>query len=127
MDDFTRRILIAPPVKRATASPAPVPVEPLIATSPSLARVVISPASGDGQAQLTASKKTKVEYVGVGALIQVLGIIALFFFPIGSVIGVVLLVIGHSMSKKIRCSACGNRVDKESRRCPHCQAEFREY
>lgn len=65
----------------------------------------------------------KTEFVGVSSLVQLVGLVLLFFFPIGTIMGVVLIVVGSSMSVKWACSACGNRVaDKGVRLCPCCQA-----
>lgn len=71
-------------------------------------------------------KQTKYEFAGVSSLVQLVGFVALWFFPIGTIAGVVLLMIGSALSKKFRCSECGNNVGKESRLCPHCNAEFRK-
>jgi hypothetical protein len=51
-------------------------------------------------------------------------VIALYFFPLGTIAGVAMLLIGSAMSKKTLCDEFGNRVEKESRMCPHCRAEF---
>ena len=69
-------------------------------------------------------KKKKVEYVGVGALVQLAGFIALFFFfPIGIVAGIILLIIGSRMSIKWTCGLCGNKLEsKEVTLCPSCNA-----
>jgi uncharacterized membrane protein len=71
-----------------------------------------------------AEKKVKYEFAGVGALVQLIGFVAVWFFPLGTVAGIALLIIGSAMSKKLLCSECGNRVDKESKMCPHCKALF---
>lgn len=70
-------------------------------------------------------KKVKYEFAGVGALVQLIGFVAVwFYFPLGLIAGIALLIIGSAMSKKILCSECGNKVDKESKMCPHCKVEF---
>lgn len=71
-------------------------------------------------------KKVKYEFAGVGALVQLIGFVAVWFFPIGTIAGIALLVIGSSMSKKILCSECGNKVDGDSKMCPHCKVEFKK-
>lgn len=55
-----------------------------------------------------AQKKIKYEFAGVGALVQLIGFVAVWFFPLGTFAGVALLIIGSAMSKKILCSECGN-------------------
>jgi hypothetical protein len=76
------------------------------------------------QVRRVATKKVKYEFAGVGAMVQAIGLIGMFFYPVGTIGGIALLIIGSVMSKKIRCSECGNKVDKESLMCPHCRAEF---
>jgi len=55
-----------------------------------------------------AKKQTKYEFAGVGALVQAIGVIALWFFPLGTLAGVAMLFIGSAMSKKTLCDECGN-------------------
>ena len=69
-------------------------------------------------------KKTKYEFAGVGALVQLVGFVALWIFPFGTVVGLALLIIGNTLSKKHLCSECGNKVEKDAKVCPHCRAEF---
>ena len=65
---------------------------------------------------------TKYEFAGTGALIQLVGFILLFlFFPFGLIVGLPLLIIGSVKSKKILCSECGNKVEKTTTLCPHCE------
>lgn len=71
-----------------------------------------------------ARKKTKSEFAGGGALVQVLGLLVIWIFPIGTFCGLAALVIGSQMSKKTICTRCGNRVEKTSQICPHCQSHF---
>ena len=67
----------------------------------------------------------KIQNGGAGMVLQVLGFILLFLFPIGTVIGIVLLICGSSLSKKLICSDCGNKIeDKGVKLCPVCKASF---
>ena len=68
-----------------------------------------------------AYRKRKTEFAGPGCLVQAFGLLLLFFFPIGTVIGLILLVVGGAMSVKLICSNCGNRVEKTSTLCPTCK------
>ncbi len=73
-----------------------------------------------------ARRKHKTEFAGAGALVQLVGVILLFVFPIGTLAGIVLLIIGHSMSTKLICSECGNQIEgKQVKICPTCQAAFK--
>lgn len=60
-------------------------------------------------------------FAGLGCLVQGIGLIAMFIWPIGTAIGVVLLLVGSSMSKKLIRSGCGNTVEKTSTMCPACK------
>ena len=68
-----------------------------------------------------ATKLKTTEFAGVGCLIQGLGLGLCFFFPIGTVIGVPLLIYGSWRSINHKCSACHNRVEKDARLCPFCK------
>jgi hypothetical protein len=65
--------------------------------------------------------KKKVEFIGVGALVELLGLVALWFFPIGTIAGIILFIIGSRMTIKYVCSECLNRLDKDVRMCPVCK------
>lgn len=71
-----------------------------------------------------ARKKRKGEFAGAGCLVQGVGLLLLFFFPIGTIVGVFLLLAGSLMSVKLICGNCGNKVEKESKICPACRADF---
>ncbi len=69
--------------------------------------------------------RRKSEFVGVGALVQLVGLVLLFVFPIGTVAGVILLGVGSRLSTKLTCSDCGNRIaDKGVKVCPVCKTSF---
>jgi hypothetical protein len=62
---------------------------------------------------------------GVGLVLELLGFILLFFFPIGTILGIAFLIYGFSKSKKYVCSECGNKIeDKGVKICPICKASF---
>jgi rubrerythrin len=72
-----------------------------------------------------AKRKRKTEMAGVGCLIQAIGLVALFFFPIGTFIGIILLIYGSMKSTYLVCSNCGNRLsDKNVKMCPTCKANL---
>ncbi len=67
----------------------------------------------------------KGEFVGIGALVQIFGLILLFIFPLGTVAGILLLLIGSRMAIKLKCGGCGNSINnKEVKLCPNCRAQF---
>jgi len=68
----------------------------------------------------------KGEFIGMGCFVQALGIATCFlFFPIGVVMGIIILIIGGRMAIKTVCSDCGNKVDKGVKMCPTCKARFK--
>jgi hypothetical protein len=74
-----------------------------------------------------AYAKPKYEKSGGGCLVQLIGLIALFFFPIGTLFGIGLFFAGSAMSRKWRCSSCGNPIaDKYVSICPTCKIQFTE-
>ena len=68
--------------------------------------------------------KRKTEFCGVGCLVQGIGLVSLFFFPYGTIIGILLLLIGSQMSMSWICSVCRGKIDKKAKICPHCQSEL---
>jgi hypothetical protein len=67
----------------------------------------------------------KAEFVGLGALVQFVGLILCFvLFPIGLLAGLVLLVAGGRMAIVRKCSECRNKVPKDARVCSACGARF---
>ncbi len=73
-----------------------------------------------------AKKKRKAEFAGLGCVIELIGLVLLFVFPIGTVIGIALLIFGSQKAIRLICSDCGNLVQKESIICPHCKERFGE-
>ena len=72
-----------------------------------------------------AKIKRKGITAGPGCLVEVLGLVLLFFFPIGTLVGIVFLMVGSQMSLKLVCSECGNPIDNKSvKLCPVCKVNF---
>lgn len=71
-----------------------------------------------------AHRVEKVDFAGGGSLVQLLGLILLFFFPIGTILGVILMVSGSSSAKYFICSDCGNRLEKTASICPTCKSDI---
>jgi len=73
----------------------------------------------------TTHKLKKGELLGVGCVIQVVGLICLpFLFPFGAIAGLILLVAGGRMAHKFLCEKCGNKTTKEAKICAACGARF---
>lgn len=73
-------------------------------------------------AYIKAGRKTSLS----GLAMELVGVILLFLFPIGTIIGIAFIVAGFKASKLLRCSHCGNYVsDKQVKICPSCQSVLR--
>ena len=74
---------------------------------------------------MEAERIRKSEFVGIGCVFQAIGIALLFFFPIGTFIGVVLFVYGWIKSVHWVCGNCRNPLaDGDVRVCPACHANI---
>ena len=65
--------------------------------------------------------ETKPHNTAGGCILLLIGFILLFFFPLGTLFGVLFIILAVVKSKKLVCSNCGNRVEKESKLCPTCR------
>jgi hypothetical protein len=69
--------------------------------------------------------KTKSESFGIGCLLQLIGLAVIWFFPIGTLIAVCLLIMGHTASRYPVCSECAIKLNSRGVKiCPACKAEF---
>ena len=67
----------------------------------------------------------KKEKYNIGIVIRIIGVLLLFAFPVGTIIGIGLIVVGWKMSKIFACSECGNPVnDNKVKICPTCKVSF---
>ncbi len=72
-------------------------------------------------AKIIAKRKTSAG----GLVLELLGLILLFVFPIGTILGIIFIIAGFNMSKSLVCSECKNRIeDKGVKLCPVCKATF---
>lgn len=71
-----------------------------------------------------AKKKHARHMSAPGCLLEIVGLFALFIFPIGTVIGIILLIVGARMTYQLVCSECGNKIIRTSKLCPACRTEF---
>jgi hypothetical protein len=63
---------------------------------------------------------------GGGCFIQLLGLVLLIFFPIGTIIGIGLLISGGILARSnVVCSSCGNKITRTSKKCPVCGKDFK--
>lgn len=74
----------------------------------------------------TTRIKRKTEFAGSGCAIQGIGLLLLLWWPIGTVMGLGLLIYGSIKSGYFVCGQCGNRIaDKDVRMCPVCKSGLR--
>jgi hypothetical protein len=72
-----------------------------------------------------ATREKKSEFAGLGCLLQGIGLVLLFFFPIGTVVGIALILWGSWSSVYWRCSACKAKLpDKSATICAACRTEL---
>jgi len=61
------------------------------------------------------------------SLLQLLGVILLFYFPIGTVVGLILIILGavqtKAIPKLVKCPKCKEDIIKGAEVCKHCGAE----
>lgn len=71
-----------------------------------------------------AKIKKKSEFAGIGCLFQGVGLVLLFWFPFGTIMGVILLFYGSFRSIVLKCGDCGNTVERGAKLCPTCKAQL---
>ena len=60
-----------------------------------------------------------------GAMLILIGIVLLFVWPFGTIIGVIVLIAGFSIGNGYRCGDCGNKIEsKQVKMCPVCHTRF---
>lgn len=102
------------PIVQAVYSPPPIEV-----------RAISLPVNRLEPAQKIGKIKHKIEIIGIGGLVQLAGLALVFFFPIGTIGGVMMLIIGGRMSHKLTCGECGNKIaDKDVKMCPVCSVRL---
>jgi len=71
----------------------------------------------------TLEKNTKGGFTG--ALLILVGIVLLFAWPFGTIIGIILIIVGANSGNGYRCSDCGNKIDsKQVKMCQTCKAQI---
>ncbi|PLX98928.1 MAG: hypothetical protein C0623_10670 [Desulfuromonas sp.] len=59
-------------------------------------------------------------------MLEIVGLIAIFFFPIGTVIGIILLIVGARMTYQLICTECGNKIIRTTKLCPTCGSDLQK-
>jgi len=63
-----------------------------------------------------------------GLLLELIGFALLFLFPVGTVMGISLIIAGASSGGRFVCSDCGTELTgKKVKLCPGCRMFFNRY
>ena len=69
-----------------------------------------------------ASKESKSGNLSCGScLVAIIGVCMLPLFPIGTLLGLGLIMFANGMGSAFLCGNCGNTINPESRLCPTCK------
>ena len=112
-------ILYLPSLARPKADAVPQPLAQPPIAGPTLVQVgLAAPATF---ARRKRGRKTSIP----GILCELIGLVLLVLFPIGTVIGIALIIAGYNVSRIWRCSNCGNLMaDKEVLICATCKSQM---
>ena len=72
---------------------------------------------------IATKKKTRVN-TREGLAMEIGGFLLLLWYPVGTVIGPVLVFFGWKKNNALRCSNCDAPTDLKTTRCGKCRATF---
>jgi hypothetical protein len=72
---------------------------------------------------IATKKKTRVN-TREGLAMEIGGFLLLLWYPVGTVIGPVLVFFGWKKNNALRCSSCEALTDAAATRCAKCRAAF---
>lgn len=72
---------------------------------------------------LATKRKSRILSIP-GLILEIGGFLLMFWYPIGTVAGLVLVIIGFKQSYALRCSNCEQPTTPKSNRCSNCRAAF---
>jgi multisubunit Na+/H+ antiporter MnhG subunit len=76
---------------------------------------------------LEAKIKYKAKTGSGGCLIALVGLVCFFYyFPIGIIVGILLILIANDWASYYACGNCSNEVKKDSKLCPSCDARLKK-
>jgi hypothetical protein len=79
----------------------------------------------DATTPFRAKRLKKIAFVGRGCVIQGFSLAFIWYYPLGTVIGVVLFIVGSIASTKWICGNCKSRLQsKDVTVCAVCHAEL---
>lgn len=75
--------------------------------------------------QFVSAEKVEKSALGCsGCCVTALGILLLFAFPVGTLMGIPILIYVHANYRSFSCARCRNPVSDESIMCPACRSSF---
>lgn len=78
-----------------------------------------------GHAQAVASKRRMRQTSPLGLALEIAGFVLLMVFPLGTITGIVLIVIGWRQSYVVQCGHCEAVLPSaEVQSCPRCHVPF---
>jgi DNA-directed RNA polymerase subunit RPC12/RpoP len=79
-----------------------------------------------GKPEALPTLKVVSDYTILGPAIMIIGLIAIFiYFPFGILAGIMLILLGKSISIKRFCGNCGKRLrSRKIPHCPHCKVSL---
>lgn len=76
-----------------------------------------------GHAQVIAPRVWRRRTSPPGLAMEIGGFLLLMWFPIGTILGFVLIVVGYRQSRRLVCGNCERDLPNETlRRCPSCKS-----
>lgn len=121
----TKKLTECPHCRPVKTAPPEEPAEPKPAPEPEPPKPAPSPPTPKPPKPAVPKPLVKYEFAGAGCVVQGLGLLLLFWFPFGTIIGFVLLIAGSQMAKKWICSECKNPLaSNQVTICPACRASY---
>jgi hypothetical protein len=77
-----------------------------------------------GHLQGVATKRKSRVNTRAGVALEVGGFALMIWYPIGTIIGPVLIFFGWRRNNSLRCSNCGQPTNSKATQCPKCRAAF---
>jgi hypothetical protein len=77
-----------------------------------------------GKLQGIASKKKSRVNTRQGVALEIVGFLLMLWYPIGTILGPVLIIFGWRKNNSLRCSNCDQATNAKATRCSKCRAAF---
>jgi uncharacterized paraquat-inducible protein A len=74
-------------------------------------------------ASVATKRRSRITSVP-GLILEIGGFLVMLWFPLGTIAGLVFVIIGFKQSYALRCSNCETPAAREASRCGNCRAAF---